>query len=79
MAQPDGRKASILTILHMQVLYLQYWSLQTHGTVAALLFLCSRGRKILFVAKKPHRSCCHQKLTTKIKPTIVGVDNRLVK
>jgi len=40
MAQPDGRPTSILTILCMQ---------QTHGAVAALLSLCSRGGYILLV------------------------------
>ena len=34
------------------------WSLLTHGAVAALLVLCSRGRNILSVAKKLHRLCC---------------------
>jgi len=45
---------------------------------SSLLALCSRGGNILFVVKKPHRSSCHQKLTNVIKPTILGVDNRLV-
>ena len=47
------------------------WSLLTHDAVAALLVLCSRARNILSVAKKLHRSCCHQKLTNKIKPPIL--------
>jgi len=58
----------------MQVLYL----LQTHGTFASLFALCFREGNILFVVKKPDRSCCHQKLTNKIKPTILGVDYKLL-
>jgi len=64
--------------LHAGILITKYWSLLTHGAVDALLALCSRGGNILFVVKKPHRLCCHQKLTNKIKPAILGVDNRLV-
>ena len=65
----------LYSVLHctlcMQLLYL----LLTHSTVAAL---CSRGRNILFVVKKSHRLCCHQKLANKIQPTILGVNNRLL-
>jgi len=46
-----------------------------HSTVAALLARYSRRRNILFVFKK---LCCHKKLTNKIKPPILRVDNRLV-
>jgi len=66
--------ADKLTILHMQVFYL----VLVISDPASLLALCSRGGKILFIVKKPHRLCCHQKLINKIKPTILGVDNRLV-
>jgi len=39
---PDGRQASILTILRMQVATLPSTALLTHDTVTALLALCSR-------------------------------------
>jgi len=57
----------------MQVLYVGL--VIADGAVAALLALCSRGGNILFVIKKPLKSCCHQKLTNKI---MLGVDNRPV-
>jgi len=43
MAQPDGRQASILTILRMQILYIVLVIVDPHSAVATLLALCSRG------------------------------------
>jgi len=59
MAQPDGKQALILTILRLQVLCLVLVIADPRlGAVAVLLVLClvlcSRGRNILFVVKKPH-------------------------
>jgi len=52
-----------------------------HCRPTVQLLLCLpvlQRRKHFVVVKKPHRSCCHQKLINKIKPTILGADTRLV-
>jgi len=74
MVQPDGRQASILTILRMQVLYPVLVIADPRRSCCSACPVLQRRKNLV----------CRQKATQIVLPpetdqyTILGVDNRLV-
>ena len=65
------------SILRMQVLYLVLVIADPRHSCCSACPVFQKKKYFSFT-KKLHRSCCHQKLTNKIKPPILWVDDRLL-